>query len=308
MLKKLVSSAAPLALLFAGPLHAQTAPAAPAPAVATQDADPALWVVKDADTTIYLFGTVHVLKPGLSWFDEAVKKAFDASGELVLEIADLDPVKAQPIVAKLALNPAGAPLSTKLPEADRAAYVQAITDYAAPIGLTQPVVDRFKPWYAGLLLSQLPLAKLGYNPESGAEKNLLAAAQAANKPVIGLETIEQQLGYFDALPEAVQLKYLQLTLKELPETGKTIDKMVQQWAAGNPEALGATLNEGLREQPELGAALLTERNKRWAAWIAERMKQPGVVFIAVGAGHLAGQESVQSQLAPYKITATRVKY
>ncbi|HSX56158.1 MAG TPA: TraB/GumN family protein, partial [Sphingomonas sp.] len=98
-----------LALLFAAPgALAQQAPAAPAPAAATKDVDPALWVVKDADTTIYLFGTIHILRPGLSWFDEAVKKAFDESGELVTEIGVMpDPAAAQPLIMKYGFNPTG---------------------------------------------------------------------------------------------------------------------------------------------------------------------------------------------------------
>ncbi|MBX9815601.1 MAG: polysaccharide biosynthesis protein GumN [Proteobacteria bacterium SG_bin5] len=308
-LRDVIGAPLALALMLVAPARAQTPTAAPAPApAATQDADPALWVVKDADTTIYLFGTVHVLKPGLSWFDEAVKKAFDDSKELVLELPDLDQAAIQQAVLARAPDKSGTPLSAKLPEAERPLYSKAIADYAAPVGLTEPVMDRFKPWFAAITLTQLPLAKLGYDPSSGAEKVLTAAAKAANKPISGLETIDQQLGYFDTLPEPQQIKFLELTLKELPKEGETLDKMVKQWAAGDPEALGATINEGLREQPEIGAVLLTERNKRWASWIADRMKQPGVVFVAVGAGHLAGKDSVQNQLTPYKITATRVNY
>ncbi len=308
MLKHVMTGAATLALLFAGPLHAQTGQSAPAPAPATKDADPALWVIKDADTTIYLFGTVHVLKPGLSWFDEAVKKAFDKSKEVVLELPDLDQTAIQQAVLARAPDKSGTPLSAKLPAEDKPLYEKAITEYGAPVGLSVPVMDRFKPWFAAITLTQLPLAKLGYDPSSGAEKVLTAAAKAANKPLSGLETIDQQLGYFDGLPESQQIKFLEITLKELPKSGETLGKMVDQWAAGNPEALGETINEGLREQPEIGAILLTERNKRWASWISERMKQPGVVFIAVGAGHLAGKDSVQNQLAAYKITPRRVKY
>ena len=87
-----------------------------------------------------------------------------------------------------------------------------------------------------------------------------------------------------------------------------MDAMVADWSRGNPEGLAATMNESLKESPEVARALLVDRNAKWAAWIAERMRTPGRVFIAVGAGHLAGPDSVQAQLGKYKLKAVRVKY
>ncbi|HWU95566.1 MAG TPA: TraB/GumN family protein, partial [Sphingomonas sp.] len=116
MKKLLKTFAAPMALLAVpATAYAQAAPA-PAAAAATRDADPAIWVVKDADTTIYLFGTVHVLKPGLSWFDEAVKAAFDKSDTVALEMVMPDPATMQGVIMKAAMAPQTDPaLTTKLP-------------------------------------------------------------------------------------------------------------------------------------------------------------------------------------------------
>jgi uncharacterized protein YbaP (TraB family) len=282
------------ALLFAPAVHAQE----------TKDADPAIWVVKDADTTIYLFGTVHVLKPGLSWFDDAVKAAFDKSDELVLEMVEPDTATMQGLVMKTALNPAGPTLTEKLPAGKREAYAKAMTD----VGIPAAALDRFDPWFAAVTLSVAGLPKLGYNPESGAERTLSAAAKTANKPVIGLETAEEQLGYFDTLPEPLQVKFLVSTVDDVAKMGPMLDKMVANWSAGDPAALGETMNEGLRETPELGKLLLNDRNARWADWIEARMAKPGTVFVAVGAGHLAGNDSVQAWLAKRKLAATRVEY
>ena len=87
-----------------------------------------------------------------------------------------------------------------------------------------------------------------------------------------------------------------------------MDKMVDDWSRGDPDALAREMNKGLKDSPEVAKALLTDRNKQWAGWIAERMRTPGTVFIAVGAGHLAGANSVQEQLKAYKLDAVRVKY
>ena len=87
-----------------------------------------------------------------------------------------------------------------------------------------------------------------------------------------------------------------------------MNRMVDNWAKGDPDALAATMNESLKESPEVAKALLVDRNAKWAAWIAERMRTPGRVFIAVGAGHLAGPDSVQAHLRKYKLKAVRVRY
>ncbi|KRC81047.1 polysaccharide biosynthesis protein GumN [Sphingomonas sp. Root241] len=291
MLKQILAA---LALLFAPAVQAQ----------AVKDADPALWVVKDADTTIYLFGTVHVLKPGLGWFDEGVKAAFDKSDELVLEMVEPDAATMQGLIMKTALNPEGPTLTEKLPADKREAYAKAMTD----VGVPAAALDRFDPWFAAVTLSIAGLPKLGYDPESGAERTLTTAAKAANKQVIGLETAEQQLGYFDNLPEPLQVKFLVSTVEDYPRMATELDKMIASWSAGDPETLGKTMNEELADTPELAKVLLADRNARWADWIEQRLQKPGTVFVAVGAGHLAGAESVQAQLAKHKLTVTRVAY
>jgi uncharacterized protein YbaP (TraB family) len=312
MLRKLLFL---LGLGAVGMAGAQTAapPASPPPDVApkvqaalaaTTDADPALWVVKDKDTTIYLFGTIHVLKPGLSWFDDGVKKAFDASDELVLEMVQPDPAAMQNLVVSKAYSLSGPTLTEQLPEADRPLYVNAIKD----LGLPAAAFDRVKPWFAATNLSLLPLLKLGYDPKSGPETVLTQAATAEKKKITGLETPEQQIGYLANLPDAVQLQFLESTLKELPKTAESMDGMVTAWSKGDPRKLGDYMNEGLTDSPLLAKTLLYDRNARWAQWIKTRLATPGTVFIAVGAGHLAGPESVQEKLKALKIKAKRVAY
>lgn len=294
MRRLLASTAAILALFLAPAALAQS----------QQDADPALWVVKDDDTTIYLFGTIHVLKPGLSWFDEAVKNAFDKSGELVIEMVEPDAATAQGIVLPLVISASGPTLTEKLPADKRPELAKA----AADAGIPAAALDRFDPWFAAITLTMSGLPRLGYDPQSGADRTLQAAAKAAGKKVQGLETLEQQLGYFDTLPEPLQVQFLVSTLDDLPKMGTELDKMVKSWAKGDPNTLATTMNEAMRKTPELAKVLLTDRNARWADWIEQRMTQPGTVFLAVGAGHLAGADSVQAKLAAAGLKAVRVAY
>jgi uncharacterized protein YbaP (TraB family) len=283
------------------PIAAQES-AAPSAETPTIDADPALWVVKDEDTTIYLFGTVHVLKPGLSWFDEAVKDAFDASDELVLEVIQPSDAEAQKTVFSLAIDPAN-PLRSRLNEEQLATYDGAMTK----LGLPTNAFDQFEPWFASINMGILPLIKAGYDPTSGAESVLTKAAKASGKEISALEGFEEQLGFFDTLPIDSQITLLLGSAEGIDETTPFVDKMVEQWGDGNTEKLAALLNEGFGD-PIIYDKLLTQRNANWVEWIDARLDTPGTVFIAVGAGHLAGKDSVQEQLKTKDIAATRIDY
>lgn len=169
-------------------------------------------------------------------------------------------------------------------------------------------MDKFKPWFVNVQLGLMQVVKLGYDPASGPEQVLTSAAKAQNKPIIGLETAKQQIGYFNNLPETVQMQMLTDTIEQRDTVGNDFGRMVDDWAGGRPEALAKIMNDSLTGSLLLRATLLTDRNARWADWIEQRLKTPGTVFIAVGAGHLAGEKSVQSDLAVDGIQAKRVDY
>ena len=303
MIRTLAAAVSAVALCLSLPACAQQP--AQAPARAANDADPALWVVKGKQTTIYLFGTIHVLKPGLTWFDEAVKSAFDKADEVKLEIVMPDPATMQGLVQATGVAPAGTPpLTQRLPEGKRAAFTKAVTD----LGLPANALDRFKPWLAATQLSVAPLSKLGYDSANGPEEVITEAAKQAHKPLSGLETPQQQLGFFGSLSDQAQLQFLESTVDGLPTLDKQMASMVDEWARGDPEALAREMNDELKSSPEVAKVLLVDRNRNWAQWIKQRMTKPGTVFIAVGAGHLAGPDSVQAQLAKLGLKAERVKY
>ncbi|MGB5078713.1 MAG: TraB/GumN family protein [Sphingorhabdus sp.] len=271
--------------------------------VQLRDVDPALWVVKDEDSTIFLFGTVHILKPGLGWFDEAVKQAFDSSDRLVLEIVEPSPADSQSIFTRLAIDSSGKTLRAKMSDDDRTVYEAAM----GKIGLPVAALDPLDPWAAAITLSVLAMQQKGFDVNSGVEKQLSAAAKAAGKPIGGVETMEYQLAIFEGLPEAVQIKFLTETARNIESAGEVMDKMVDLWAKPDPEELGKLMNEGLTSA-ELYDALLTKRNANWAKWVDAQMKKPGTTFLAVGAGHLSGPTSVPALLAAYGLTAQRVAY
>ena len=267
------------------------------------DVDPALWVIKDKDTTVYLFGTIHVLKPGLSWFDEAVKSAFDGSNELVIELIDPPADQSQQIFTKYALDTSGKTLRDKLPAKERGNLEAALKK----IGFPEDAFDPLDPWAAAVTIQVLAAGKNGYDPNQGVDKQLSAAAKAAGKKISAVETFEGQIKIFDGLRESEQLRFLNETTADLDGLTKGLDALVEAWSNGEEQKLGDLMNEGLTSA-ELKSALLTRRNAAWAVWVNERMKRPGTVFMAVGAGHLSGSVSLQNMLSAYGIRTKRVDY
>jgi uncharacterized protein YbaP (TraB family) len=291
--------------LFAAAAYLAAAPAvaqSPAPA-ALPDGDPAIWVVKDPDTTIYLFGTFHALDGKTDWFNEEVKTAFDQSSEVVLEIPPNEDKSAlQPIVMKYALDASGKPLSEKLSPAAREKYTKALAELGAPT----TAFDKFRPFFAALTLIMAGAQKLGISADSGAEAVLTKAAKAGNKPISGLETVDYQMSLFASMSDAEQVKMLEETLDELDELGPMFTEMNKHWTTGDAEGFAKLMNDMNAQSPAAYKLLLSDRNANWAEWIDKRLDKPGVVFMGVGAGHLGGKDSVQDLLARRGIKSARV--
>ncbi|MXP25238.1 TraB/GumN family protein [Altererythrobacter indicus] len=260
---------------------------------------PALWEVSDDDTTIYLFGTVHALPTDVDWFRGPIKTAFDSSDELVTEIALNDTSGMQKLILEKGMLPKGQNLRDMMTPENRIQYEEAMVSLGVPV----EAFDHFKPWYAAMTLQVLPILHSGYMQDSGVENVL--SGQGTTKKMAALETAEQQLDLFDSLPMQQQLTYLDQTVETASQIVPTIDEMVAEWLAGDADDLAKLLNSEMTD-PALYKRLLTNRNAHWADWIAHRMKQPGTVFLAVGAGHLAGKGSVQDQLKKRGIKARRI--
>lgn len=284
-----------LAKSLAALLFAAFAPAA--------QAAPALWAVKDADTTIYLFGTIHALPNGAQWLEGPVRQAFEKSDTLVLEtVTPKDENELAPVVMSLGFGAGQPPLAERVAASERPQLAAAAKEAGVPVA----ALNAMETWLATVTLSAQQLTRLGLDRKLGVEKQLTARAQASGKTVTGLETVAEQMGFLDTLPEADQRAYLSATLKQWPEMKTRIGELISRWTAGDVEGLGSEMNEAMRETPKLAKVLLTDRNARWADWIAKRMAKPGTVFLAVGAGHLAGGDSVQAMLAKRGLKAERL--
>ena len=263
---------------------------------------PALWKVADEDTTIYLFGTVHVLPEGIEWFGGKIADAFNGSQELVTEILNTDGKGEKGEMLARAALPQGQSLRNMMSAEERTRYEAALTR----LGMPAEAFDAYEPWLAAMVLSVAPLASDGFSTTNGVDQALEKKAKARNLTHGALETYEYQLGLFDSLPLDTQKVYLSQVVKDMPGVRQDIDKMVNAWKQGDAEELAELMN-AQEDYPSMYELLLTNRNKIWAGWIKERMAKPGTVFLAVGAGHLAGRGSLQEQLFAEGIASERVQ-
>jgi uncharacterized protein YbaP (TraB family) len=256
---------------------AAAAPTAQPAQIAGEDISPAMFVVRDADTTVYIFGTFHALDGQGDWFRDRVKSAFDSSGELVLEtVIPEGPVKLQPMFG-----------ARPLPVTPSASFL-ATTRMAINAGKSQ-----------------------GMQVGNGADMVLRHIAEAQGKPVEGLETLELQLNMFNHMPSADAGDTRRAGQPvdgggQMQDLTRAMAEMQDAWKHGDQRVFVRMLGQLEKASPDTYRMMFTERNARWADWIAGRMQTPGVVFVAVGAGHLAGKDSVLVRLAELGIPSSRL--
>ena len=280
-------------LLWAGPvLAAKKTPAMPVPA---------MWVVSDADTKVTLFGTVHSLPRGVDWFKPHVVGALDSADLMVMETLLPDsPASMLPMVMRLARLPAERPVLERVPEIYRGTLEREMAR------LKTGPMDWYKTWFIALTLSNLQSDANGMDPGLGVEAVLTERAKIRKIPIEALETAEQQLIYFDALSEADQQQLLISALEDLQGAKAEMDGMIADWMTGQTDSLGDRVNADFERSPMLKQMLVSDRNARWADWIAKAMKaRPGEIFIAVGAGHMAGPGSLLDALKTQGLVVKR---
>ncbi len=272
--------------------------AAPAPAApgAEQTAGPALWRFGDADTTIYLFGTVHVLPAGLAWRTPAIDAAFTESKAVYFE-TDINPNMAelQGLIMRVGVYQPPETLSAKLGPDN----TKELAEVAADLSLPMFQLETMKPWLAAITLAEQLITRAGYDPMSGVERTLWPVAKTAGKEIRTLETIESQLRVFADLPEDVQINYLMDGVRNLEEDMGLLDDLVAGWSRGDVATLEEIMiADDLAALPQIYDALLVKRNAAWTDQLDALVKnEAGVFFVAVGAAHLAGKDSVQTMLA-----------
>ena len=273
------------ALLVGGPVAAR----------APQSGRPALWKVSDADTTIYLFGTIHLLPDNFQWRTAKFDEALTASQQLVVEtiVDEKNPTSIMSAMTSLAFNtPNLPPLISRVPPKARPALAAAIKKSGFP----PQGFDRMETWAAAFILLGNQYRDMHLKGDQGVEAVLRSNFATAGKPIGELETNLEQFSFFDRLPEKAQVNLLEGAIDDSKATDQEFAGMLKAWSKGDVRAIARTFDRDLEASPELAQALIHTRNANWSKWIEQRMAQPGAVMIAVGAGHLAGPDSVIAKL------------
>jgi uncharacterized protein len=288
---------------FVAPVTALLALGSAAQAKAPQAARPALWAVSDTDTTVYLFGTIHLLPSEMQWRTAKIDHAMANSQQLVVEtiIDEKNPTKLMSAMASLGLAKGLPPLLERVPPAQRPALAAAIKKSGVP----ETAYNSMKTWMAAFLLLSNQFKELGLS--GGVEGVLRADFLAHNKPIGELETNLEQLSFFDKLPEPAQRNLLEGAIEGSASMKREFGGMLDSWARGDVKGIAQTFDKDLSTSPELRDTLIRERNTNWSRWIERRMAQPGAVMVAVGAGHLAGPYSVIETLKKNGYNVRRVE-
>lgn len=292
---------------FPGAAHAEQAAAAPvvaaAPIPRAEGAGPPLWVVKDADSTIYLFGTVHVLRPGTAWGSDKVDAAFASASDIWVEIANQDDQAAvMPVIQQHGVDPSR-PLSSILSAEDFAAFDKV----AQANGATGAALDAYRPWLAAFLISMSPATNAGYRSEAGVDKTLMDRARAEGKTLHGFETADIQVRLIAGMSEEAQVAYLNHYVRHGNDVVANLDQTVAAWLKGDAAEVGRLNRLSTRDVHEdIHRAALIVRNADWTDQIDTMIKGSGTAFVAVGVAHLADQDSVIDMLKARGYTVERL--
>lgn len=310
LVKRLITGLAGL-LALTGPTFAAVAEA-PAPASATAlragagpAPRPAIWLLADEDTRIYLFGTVHILSPHLRWRSAEFDRIAAEADELVLEVGE-DPGRMRPsqlIGPMMLAQPV--PVLSRVSAGRRTALRRMM----AESGMRRDAFDRMHTWAVALMLEVSAIARayaregIEIDELTGVEDVLRTEFERSGRPISGVETSAQQLGFFRAMRGAAQRAFLEALIDAWIDGDLVLDPEERGWVSGDVESIGAEM-EAL--PPELFDLLITRRNLTWTGWLIDRLDRPGTVLFAVGAGHLAGRDSLQSMLGARGFEVTRL--
>ena len=277
----------------------------PTEARAPEIAHPALWEVSDTDTTIYLFGTIHLLPEKMKWRTPGFDQAVNAAQQLVVEtiVDQQNPASIQQAELSLGFKK-GLPAIVRRVPAAKAAKLRAAI---AKTGVPESYFDQMKTWLAAITLLSVQFREMGLKGTSGPEEILRQEFLSEHKPIGQLETNVEQFSYFDKMTEKAQRELLEGALEPQGSTDKEFSGMLSSWSRGDVRGIALTFNRELSQSSEIRQILLQQRNVNWAKWIEQRMAQPGTVLLAVGAGHLAGKDSVLEKLKSDGYTVRRLQ-
>jgi uncharacterized protein YbaP (TraB family) len=264
----------------------------------------ALWELHGKHNTVYILGSIHVLRQSDYPLAPEVLNAYGKASSILMEInlADMDPQRLQTELLASARLPEGKTLAGIMGD-QRYKHAQAL---AQEVGIDLGIFDAFAPWFAAEAISQMQLLQLGFQPKSGVEMFFLERARADGKSVAGLETVHDQIALFEALPIESQADYLVSSLEEAHDLPKEVNAMVHAWANGDTKWFAEQMKSELGRDPVLYESVLVARNRKWVPKIEALLNDDKNYLVIVGTGHLVGQGSVIALLKKDGIAAAQL--
>jgi uncharacterized protein YbaP (TraB family) len=263
----------------------------------------ALWELHGKHNTVYILGSIHVLRPTDYPLAPAVLNAYSNAKSIFMEV-NLQEIDSQRMQTEL-LASARLPEGKTLPVIMGKQRYERASVLAREVGVEISIFDAFAPWFVAEMISQLQLQKLGFQPASGVEMFFLEHARSDGKPVAGLETVHDQIALFDALSMDAQADYLVSSLEEAHDLPKEVDAMVHAWQRGDTAWFADQLKSELGRDPALYQSVLVARNRKWVPKIEALLNDDKNYLVIVGTGHLVGQGSVIELLGKDGIIATQ---
>ncbi|MAK83085.1 TraB/GumN family protein [Phenylobacterium sp.] len=257
-------------------------------------AEPAVWIVRDHDSEMLLFGSVHLLPPGLDWRPQTLDDALADADDLWFElpVGPATDQEAGRLAMRLGVLPPGPGLYERLPEESRLRLGRLAVKYGVPPNM----LDQLKPWFAEVLLVTTMVGARGADIAHGVERQVSAAAPPAVR-LQALESVEDQLAAFDNVPMEEQLASLAYNLQAMEEDPAAFDRLVSIWMSADLAALEAEAVTPLKAvAPALYERLIVARNAAWLAQLQDRLEGSGRTVVVVGAGHLVGEVGLPARL------------
>lgn len=256
---------------------------------AAKDKHP-LWRVTSKQNSIYLLGSIHLLKEESYPLPAVIDKAFEECEVVGFEVdlAEMVSAAKQRLIMEKALLPAGQTLEGLL---TKETYARLKTK-AAEMRLSIAVLGRFRPWYVAVAISMEKLRRLGFSQENGVDMHYYNRALKAGKMTTGLETVEDQVAMFGKLTKDNQDEFLRQVLDDMDVIEKELSKIIKAWSAGDTKGINDTLLKSFKDHPKIREIVLTDRNRKWLVKIEQFLKGEKKHFIVVGTAHVVGKDSL----------------
>ncbi len=271
-----------ICLLLTGPVHADGHPVS-------------MWLIEGDVNRVYLLGSVHLLRREDHPLPQVMESAYQDADALIMELDmdDLDPAALQAATNRLGLLEAGVTLEDVIGEELYAEALAAAEEIRIPLDM----MSQSEPWLAAITIEQLILMRMGFNPFYGVEIHMTGKATADGKPITGLETAEEQLGFFDNMSIEAQTDLLMQTLTESRDADQMMGDMIDAWRHGDIEFMQSNMLADMAQYPELYDTIVADRNRRWVDEIVQLLDDSEDYLIIVGALHLVGDDGVPSLLS-----------